>query len=73
LLNEKKTTRDAVVETVSEDCPKGVVDAEITQIASDKQCASDDLGVTGDVCGATSSNADREESRGVKLVVCVVA
>jgi hypothetical protein len=53
--------RDTAIETVSKDCPEGAVDAEIAQIASEKQCASNDLGIASDVPSVTSSDTDREE------------
>jgi hypothetical protein len=50
--------RDVAVETVFEDCPEGVVDAEI---ANEKRCVFDDLGITGDAPVVTSGDADQEE------------
>jgi hypothetical protein len=58
-------TKDAAVETASKDCPEKAIDAEIAKITNEMRCASDDLGIAGDVPGVTSGDVDREE--GVKV------
>jgi hypothetical protein len=65
LLKETKMTKDVTVETISEDCPKQAIDAEIASIVNEERCASDDLSTTGDVPGVISSDAGGEE--GVKV------
>jgi hypothetical protein len=54
-------TKDAPVKTMSEDCSKKAIDAEIANITNEKRCASDDLSITGDVPDMTSGVASREE------------
>jgi hypothetical protein len=46
-------TKDAPVKTVSKDCLKKAVDAEVAKITNEKQCTFNNPGLAGDVLNVT--------------------